>query len=107
MTFEVDITKTPYHAKPNRIPIAHISLMKRTINEMIENKALAVYNGESEWAAPTFGVPKNNDGVRILIDFRKLNEEIKHNPWPMPTIHDILHQYGRMTYATALDMIMS
>ena len=56
---------------------------------------------------PAFGVPKKNDGVRIVSDFRKLNEVIKYNPWPMPIIHDMLHQCGDMTYATALDIIMS
>ena len=74
---------------------------------MVRNKALSEYNGNSPWAAPTFGVPKKNDGVRIVSDFRKLNEAIKRNPWPMSTIQNILHQCEGMLYATALDMIMS
>ena len=74
---------------------------------MVRNKALSEYNGNSPWAAPTFGVSKKNDGLRIVSDFRKLNEAIKRNPWPMPTIQDMLHQYGVMTYVTALNMIMS
>ena len=74
---------------------------------MCKNKALEEYSGDSEWAAPTFGVPKKNDGVRIVTDFRKLNEAIKRNPWPMSTMQDMLHQCGGMTHATALDLIQS
>ena len=40
-TFKVDKTKTPYHAKPYHIPVAHMSLVKRVINETVKNKALA------------------------------------------------------------------
>ena len=74
VSFDIDKDKNPYHAKPYRIPIAHISLMKKTINEMVENKALTKYTGNSEWKAPTFGVPKNIGGIRIVTDFRRLNE---------------------------------
>ena len=38
--------------------------------------------------------------------FRKLNEDIERNPWPMLDIQDMLHQFGDMTYATVLDMII-
>ena len=74
---------------------------------MVKNKALSEYIGDSEWTASTFGVPKKNDGDRIVTDFRKLNEAIKLNPWSMTTIQDMLHQCGCMTYATSLDLIQS
>ena len=92
VSFDVDTNKTPYHAKSYRSLVAHTPLMKTAIKEMCKNKALAEYSGDSEWAAPTFGVPKKNDGVRVNTDFRRLNEAIKRNPWPMPTIQDMLHQ---------------
>ena len=74
---------------------------------MERNGVIEEYSGNSEWAAPTFGVPKKNKGIRIVSDFRKLNEMLKRSPWPMPTIMDMMHQCGGMTFATALDMIMS
>ena len=107
ISFETDKNKTSYHAKPYHIPVAHTLMMKTAIKEMCKNKALEEYSGDSEWAAPTFGVPKKNVGVRIATDFRKLNEAIKRNPWPMPTIQEMLHQCGGMTHATALNLIQS
>jgi hypothetical protein len=32
---------------------------------------------DSEWAAPTFIIPKKNSTVRFICDFRKLNEMLK------------------------------
>jgi len=48
VSFDIDKEKTTYHAKPYLIPVAHMPLMKKAISEMVENKALAAYNGESE-----------------------------------------------------------
>ena len=107
VSFEVDKNKTHYHAKPYRILVAHTPLMKTTIKEMSKNKALEECSCDNEWTAPTFGVPKKNDGVRIATDFCKLNKAIKRNPFPIPTIKDMIHQCGGMTYATALDLIQS
>ena len=69
MSFEIYKNKIPYHAKSYRILVAQINLMKRAINVMVKNKALSEYNGKIVWAAPTFRVPKKNNGVRILSDF--------------------------------------
>ena len=73
--------------------------MKKAISVMVENGDLSEYNENSPWAALTFGVPKKEDEVRIVTDFRKLNEAIKRNPWPIPTIQDMLHQCGGIVYA--------
>ena len=107
VAFEIDHSQHPYHVKPYIIPVSQIKLMKKAISVMVENGALGEYNGNSLWAAPTFGVPEKNDEVRIVTDFRKLNEAIKRNHWSMPTIQDMLHQCGGMVYATTLDIIMS
>ena len=61
--FELDHSQHPCDAKPYRIPVLQIKLMKMAINVMVENGALSEYNGSSPWAAPTFGVPKKNDKV--------------------------------------------
>ena len=57
----VDIDKDEffYHDKPYRIPVAHMSLMKKAISEIAKNKALAAYDGDSEWAAPTLVYQKS------------------------------------------------
>ena len=80
VAFERGKNKTPYYTNPYMIPVAQINLMKRAIYEIVKNKTVSEYNENNPWATPIFGLPKKNDGVRIVSDFRKLNEAIKCNP---------------------------
>ena len=74
---------------------------------MINTNVLAEYSSKRLWTAPTFGVYKKNKEIRIISDFRKLNDKIKRHPWSMTTIQDMLQQCGGMKYSTALNMILS
>ena len=95
----------PYHARPFPVPQ---SLEKHTKDEIKRLRDLEVFekNKESEWAAPTFVQPKKTGGIRILTDFRKLNECIKRKPFPLPKISDILQKLSGFKYATAIDLSM-
>ena len=42
----------------------------------------------SEWGAPMFVIPKKDQTVRFISDFRKLNKRIKRKPYPIPWIQD-------------------
>jgi hypothetical protein len=43
----------------------------------------------SEWAAPTFIIPKKNNTVRVIADFRGLNKCLVRKPYPMPKVPNI------------------
>ena len=61
---------------------------------------------ESEWALPSFIVPKQNQTVRFVSDFREVNKRILRNPFPIPKISTVLQELEGFTYATALDLNM-
>jgi hypothetical protein len=60
----------------------------------------------SEWAAPTFIIPKKNQTVRVITDFRGLNQCLKRNPYPMPKIPDIFRGMEHFRFATTIDLNM-
>ena len=60
----------------------------------------------SEWAAPTFIIPKKDGSVRIISDFRELNKWIQRKPFPIPKIQDLLLQLEGFQYATSFDLNM-
>ena len=60
----------------------------------------------STWAAPTFIIPKKDGTVRVIADFRKLNEWIVRRPFPIPRIQDLLLKLEGFMYATSLDLNM-
>jgi hypothetical protein len=40
----------------------------------------------SEWASPSFSIPKKNGTIIVVTDFRKLNLLLKRHPFPIPKI---------------------
>jgi Reverse transcriptase (RNA-dependent DNA polymerase) len=97
----------PYHSRPFPVLQSLYSTTKTEIKRLIKIGVLKL-DHESEWAAPTFVQPKKTGDVRILTDFRKLNEAIVlcHKPFPLPKISDLLQKLQGFTYATAIDLSM-
>jgi hypothetical protein len=60
----------------------------------------------SEWAAPTFIVPKSGKTVRFISDFQELNKRIKRKPFPLPKIQDLMLKLEGFQFATSLDLNM-
>ena len=60
----------------------------------------------SEWAAPTFIIPKKDKTVRFITDFRELNKRILRKPYPIPKIQDLLLKLEGFQYGTSLDLNM-
>jgi hypothetical protein len=95
----------PYHAIPFPVP-RYLEVTTKT--EMKRLTYIDVFNrsSDSEWAAPTFIQAKKTGDVRILEDFRRLNAQIRRNPFPLPKISDLLRKLSGFKYATAIDLSM-
>ena len=61
----------------------HKLTLKKEVNRLIR---IGVLNKicNSQWAATTFIIPKINDTVRFISDFRELFKIIKRKPFPIP-----------------------
>jgi hypothetical protein len=60
----------------------------------------------SEWASPTFAIPKKNGTIIVISDFRKLNFLLKCHPFPLPKIGDMIRSMEGFAFAMALDLNM-
>ena len=60
----------------------------------------------SEWGATAFLIPKKDQTLCFITNFRKLNEQIKPKPQYIPNIKDLLLKLEGFTYATLLDLNM-
>jgi len=68
---------TPYHPKAYPIPHKYVETLKLEVERLCEVGVLKKVN-RSEWAAPTFIIPKKDGSVRFISDFRELNKRIRH-----------------------------
>ena len=60
----------------------------------------------SEWGAPAFLIPKKDQNIPFITNVRKLNEQIKQKPYPIPNTQDLLLKLEGFTHATSLDLNM-
>ena len=103
--FELKDGAKPYHGRPFPVPRIHRETMKKEVDRLVKLGILK-WEGESEWAFPSFIIPKSNQTVRFISDFRELNKLIKRKPWPLPKIVDTLQQLEGFTFASQLDLNM-
>ena len=95
----------PYHARPYPIPRCHAETLKMEVERLCQVGVLKRVN-RSEWAAPSFIIPKKDGTVRFINDFRELNKRIRRKPYPIPNIQDMLLNLEGFQYATSLDLNM-
>jgi len=95
----------PYHARAFPVPRCHANTLKLEVERLCKIGVLKKVN-RSEWAAPTFLIPKKDKTVRFISDFRELNKRILRKPFPIPNIQDMLLNLEGFQWATSLDLNM-
>ena len=97
----------PIYVKPYRLPQAHKEEVNRQVQEMV--KEGIIRPSVSQWNAPLLVVPKKPDAsgkrrLRVVADFRQVNEATIGDSYPLPNITDILDQLGGAKYFSTLDL---
>jgi hypothetical protein len=87
------------------VPKNHHDTLKHEIEGQVSLGVLKRCS-DSEWEAPKFIIPKKNGTVRFMSDFRKLNEQLKRKPYPIPKNAQMLQELEEFAYATSLDLNM-
>jgi len=95
----------PYHGGPYPIAQIHKATLMKEINRL-EGIGVLKRQSSSQWASPTFNIPKKDMTVRTITDFRELNKRIFKRPYPIPKISTTLQELEGFTYAMALDLNM-
>ncbi len=95
----------PYHGRPYPIPQIHKATLMKEINRL-ESIGVLKRQSSSQWASPTFMIPKKDITVRTITNFRELNKRIVRRPYPIPKISTTLQELEGITYAKALDLNM-
>jgi hypothetical protein len=60
----------------------------------------------SQWASPSFIIPKQNKTVHILSNFWEVNKRLVRKPFPIPKISTVLQELERFSFATAVVLKM-
>eukprot|EP00477_Mikrocytos_mackini_P000723 GAHX01000774.1.p1 GENE.GAHX01000774.1~~GAHX01000774.1.p1 ORF type:complete len:852 (+),score=96.50 GAHX01000774.1:49-2556(+) len=96
-TSSIPITMRPYN-----IPIAKIPESEKTIRKMLEDNV--IQESLSPYAHACIPIFKQNGSIRLVIDFRKLNQNTLTEQFPLPKISDILAQLSGSKFFSQFDM---
>jgi hypothetical protein len=105
VSFEIKEGVSPYHGQAFPVPKVH----KETIIKEVERLCqLGVLERQpaSEWALPSFIIPKKDKTVRFLSDFWEVNKRLVRKPFSIPKISTVLQELEGFSYAATLDVNM-
>ena len=93
---------TPIKQPPRHVPLAHAAEEKQAIEEL---KAKGVIRDSlSPWASPIVLVRKKDCGVRPCVDYRRVNQLVKPDGFPLPRIQDCLDSVAGSNLFSTFDL---
>ena len=97
------IDNQPVYTKTYRFPFSFKKDVEEQINELLKNGIIS--HSASPYSSPIWVVPKKGDAsgkrkIRVVIDYRKLNEKTITEKFPIPQIEEILDSLGKANYFT-------
>ncbi|CAJ1935329.1 unnamed protein product [Cylindrotheca closterium] len=95
----------PVFSKAYSVPKQHGPAFLKELKHLQEIAVLE-QTGPSEWASPTFIIPKKDSRVRWISHLRQLNKNVKRKVYPLPLIDDIVARCSGYKYFTKLDLTM-
>lgn len=82
----VDLTRTPAQLAPYRAEPKSCEFGKTQIIEMLEDDIIEL--AQIEWASPTVFKAKKHGTLRLCADYRKVNDLIKLDSYPVPQMDE-------------------
>lgn len=92
----------PTSVPPYRMPDTKKKILRQELDQLLDNGIIE--ECESPYAAPVVLVPKKDGGVRLCVDYQRLNAITQADKYPLPRLDDLLHSAKRTKYMTTLDL---
>jgi hypothetical protein len=96
----------PIAQRPYRIPQIYRREFDIELEGMLSQGIIE--ESVSEWCSPVVIVPKMKDGKRVgirpCIDFRRINEVTRSDPYPLPRTEELIEAVGNSRYISKFDL---
>ncbi|XP_065356157.1 uncharacterized protein LOC135950549 [Calliphora vicina] len=92
----------PVYQRPRRLPFADQKVVDQQVSDWLTDGI--VQASTSEYASPIVLVSKKDGSKRLCCDYRKLNQKIVRDNFPMPLMDDVLDKLQGANFYTTLDL---
>jgi hypothetical protein len=90
-TIELQPGMTPISKRPYRMPPAELVELKKQMQELLDKGFIRP--STLPWGCPALFVKKNDESLRLCIDYRPLNAVTFKNKYPLPRIDVLFDQF--------------
>lgn len=90
------------HQNPRRLATCERKIVADQVRQWLDEGIIV--ESKSQYSSPIVLVKKKYGNRRLCIDFRKLNEKVIKDRYPLPLIEDVLENLYYATIFTALDL---
>ncbi|KAL7072075.1 hypothetical protein ACQ4LE_008796 [Meloidogyne hapla] len=95
-------TDEPVFSAPRKMPYKYRDELKQHIDQLL--KAGVMIESNTPWVTPFVVVQKKDGGIRPCLDFRKLNEVMIPDRYPLPRLDAIMEKIGNCNYYSSIDL---
>jgi hypothetical protein len=85
-----------------RVPPGQLEEFKESIEQMLSSGVIR--ESKSPYASPAVLVRKKDGGLRVCVDFRKINAKTIRDVYPLPRISDTLEALEGARWFCSLDL---
>jgi hypothetical protein len=103
--FQLREGMSPHHSRAFPAPKIHKDTIIKEVERLCKLGVLE-QQPASEWALPSFIIPKTNNTVHFLSNFWEVNKRLVRKLFPIPKISTVLQELEGFSFATALDLNM-
>ena len=102
--FSIDLLSrsSPVSITPYRMAPVELAELNKQLTELLEKGFIRP--SVSPWGAPVLFVRKKDGSMRLCIDYRKLNQVIIKNKYPLPKIDDLFDQLRNANIFSKIDL---
>lgn len=90
------------YQRPYRIPMAWQEQVREEVKSMLD--AGIIVPSESSWTSPVIPVKKKDGGMRLCIDYRRLNSVTCEDKYQMPRVDELVERLGKAEFITTVDL---
>ncbi len=103
--FQLKEGVSSYHGRAFPVPKIHKDTIMKEVERLCKLGVLE-RQPASEWALPSFIIPKKDKTVCFVSDFWEVNKKLVRKPFPIPKISTVMQEIEGFSFATALDLNM-
>ena len=101
---DIPVDSKPIYIPPYRVPHSQKEIIEKEVSELQERNIIEQSN--TPWSFPLINIKKPDGSNRICVDFRRLNALTQTDPYPMPSLNELLNSIGKSKYFSTIDLLM-